>query len=84
MASWGSTEIVNRFSASSTSSKVRPRRSNAWPDALLAGELGDDRAQPAPGGDQPERGGDGRLADAPLAGDEDQATVKEPGHGPRT
>ena len=48
-------------------------------DPLLGGELGDDRAQAAAGGEQPERDRDRRLADAALAGDEDQALVKQAG-----
>ena len=58
----------------------RQRRSSASPwspaerarDVVARGHLGDDRAQPAPRGDEPERGGDRRLADAALAGDDEQ------------
>jgi len=32
------------------------------------------------GGDEPERGGDGRLADAALAGDDDEPAVQERAH----
>jgi hypothetical protein len=46
-------------------------------DVVAARDLGDDRAQPAAGGDEPERGGDGRLADPALAGDDDQLTAQQ-------
>ncbi len=51
------------------------------PHPVLAGELGDDRAPSLPGRAQSERGGDRRLADAALPGDEDQAAVEQSGHG---
>ena len=44
---------------------------------LLRGDLADDRALAFGGGAQPERHRDGRLADATLAGDEDQPLVEE-------
>jgi hypothetical protein len=46
-------------------------------DVVAARDLGDDRAQPAAGGDEPERGGDGRLADPALARDDDQLTAQQ-------
>jgi hypothetical protein len=49
--------------------------------AVLARELGDDRPPSGAGGAQPERGGDGRLADASLPGDEDEAAIEKSGHG---
>ena len=48
---------------------------------VLAAELGHDRAQAAAGREQPERGGDGRLADAAFAGDEEETMVEEAVHG---
>ena len=46
----------------------------------LGVDLADQRAL-APGRrEQPEAGRDGRLADAPLAGDEQQSSVEEVGH----
>ena len=46
-------------------------------DVVAARDLGDDRAQPPAGGDEPERGGHGRLADPALAGDDDQLTAQQ-------
>ena len=51
---------------------------------ILAGQLGDDGAPALPGGDEPERGGHRRLADAALAGDEDEAAIEQTGHGDST
>ena len=45
--------------------------------ALLLGDLADDRALAVARGGHAERGGDGRLADAALAGHEDQALVED-------
>jgi hypothetical protein len=44
---------------------------------VAARDLGDDRAQPAAGGDEPERGGYGRLADPALARDDDQLAAQQ-------
>jgi hypothetical protein len=44
---------------------------------LLRGDLADDRALALLGRAQPERDRDGRLADAALAGDEDQSLVEQ-------
>jgi hypothetical protein len=46
---------------------------------LLGGDLADDRAPAFGGGAQAERDGDGGLADAALAGDEEEALVEEVG-----
>jgi hypothetical protein len=51
--------------------------------ALLAGQLGHDRAQAAAGREQPERGRDRRLAHAALAGDEHQALIQNGWHRTR-
>ena len=48
-------------------------------DALLRGDLADDRALPGRRGGEPERGGDGRLADAALAGDVEKCLSSSPG-----
>nr|WP_246345613.1 AAA family ATPase [Conexibacter arvalis] len=48
----------------------------------MAAQLGDDRAQSAARGGDPERGRDGRLADAALAGNEQHALVGEARHAP--
>jgi hypothetical protein len=47
---------------------------------FLAGQLDDDRAQSLAGGEHPERGGDGRLADPALAGDEQQPVIERSWH----
>jgi len=49
-------------------------------DVLLAGQLGDDRAQSLACREQSERGRDGRLADPALAGDEQQPVIQGPWH----
>jgi hypothetical protein len=41
-------------------------------DVVARGNLGDDRPQPAPRGDQADGGGDRRLPDAALPGDDEQ------------
>jgi hypothetical protein len=41
-------------------------------DVVARGDLRDDRPQPAPRCDQADGGGDRRLPDAALAGDDDQ------------
>jgi hypothetical protein len=41
-------------------------------DVAAARDLGDDRALAGARGDEPERGGDRGLADAALAGDDDE------------
>jgi len=41
-------------------------------NVVARGDLGDDRAQPAPRGDEPDRGSDRRLPDAALPGDDEQ------------
>jgi hypothetical protein len=50
------------------------------PDPVLAGQLGDDRAQAAARRHHPERDRHRRLADAALAGDEDQPPLEKSGH----
>jgi hypothetical protein len=44
---------------------------------VLVAELGDDRAQPAPGGEQAERARHGRLAGAALARHDDQLVLEQ-------
>jgi hypothetical protein len=46
-------------------------------DVAAARDLGDDRALARARRDEPERGGDGRLADAALAGDDDEAALQQ-------
>ena len=52
-----------------------------WPeqpgDAALAGDLADDRAPARARGEQRERGGDGRLADAALARHDDEPVIEQ-------
>ena len=50
-------------------------------DVVPGGDLGHDRPQPAPGGHEPERGGDRRLARAALAGHDDEVLGQEPAGG---
>ncbi|HET7484211.1 MAG TPA: hypothetical protein VFJ64_02420 [Solirubrobacterales bacterium] len=47
---------------------------------LLRGDLADDRPLAFGGGAQPQRDRDRGLADAPLAGDEDQSLVEKIGY----
>ena len=47
-------------------------------DPILRRDLADDRAPPGRRGGEPERGGDGRLPDAALAGDVEQMLVEQP------
>ena len=56
---------------------VHPLAAQRARDVVAPRHLGDDRAQPAAGGDQPERGGDRRLADAALAGDDDEVALEQ-------
>jgi hypothetical protein len=58
---------------------VHPLAAQRARDVVAAGDLGDDRAQPAARGDEPERGGHRRLADAALAGDDDQLAIEQAG-----
>ena len=46
-------------------------------DVLLLGHLADERALAGPRGGQSERGGDRRLADAALAGDDSEPFVEQ-------
>jgi hypothetical protein len=56
---------------------VHPLAAESARDVVAPGDLGDDRPQPAPRGDEPERGRHRRLADAALAGDDDQLTFEQ-------
>ena len=72
---------MNSRGASSSSRNCSPPLVGEQPlDPLLAGELGDDRAQPPASREQSERDRYGRLADASLAGHEQQAFVEQRGH----
>jgi hypothetical protein len=51
---------------------LRPGELERSRDVVARGDLGDDRAQPAPRRDQPDGGRDRRLPDAALPGDDEQ------------
>ena len=52
-------------------------------EVVAGGDLGHDRAQSPPRGDDPERGGDRGLAGAALAGDDHEVLGQEPAGGGR-
>jgi hypothetical protein len=52
--------------------RLGPRAVERRRDVAAARDLGDDRALARARGDEPERGGDRGLADAALAGDDDE------------
>ena len=56
---------------------VHPFAAQRARDVVAPRHLGDDRAQPAAGGDQPEGRGHGRLPDAALAGDDDEVARQQ-------
>ena len=76
-ACWGSMEIVHRSVADLHLLEVAVLAVEGPGNPVLVGDLGHDRAPPAPRRRQPERGGDGRLPDPSFAGHEDQPLIEQ-------